>query len=165
MGGGAFADGSKATSTVNSGSITTTGPNGSAALAKAGGTVNLNGVAVSASGDDTRPTSVDGAGVGADTGGVLNIHGGSIMVSGAGVWAVQAASGAAIHLDGTSVANTNTSITAANKLAGGVLSHGQDTRVTILNNPSISVAGSGSNTTYMTMAVKVQDGGYITLRT
>src|SRR3546814_6886457 len=85
------------------------------------------------------------------------------MVSGAGVWAVQAASGAAIHLDGTSVANTNTSITAANKLAGGVLSHGQDTRVTILNNPSISVAGSGSNTTYMTMAVKVQDGGYISL--
>src|SRR3546814_15239464 len=71
--------------------------------------------------------------------------------------------GAAIHLDGTSVANTNTSITAANKLAGGVLSHGQDTRVTILNNPSISVAGSGSNTTYMTMAVKVQDGGYISL--
>src|SRR3546814_2134092 len=68
MGVGAFADGSKATITVNSGSITTTGPNGSAALAKAGGTVNLNGVAVSASGDDTRPTSVDGAGVGADTG-------------------------------------------------------------------------------------------------
>src|SRR3546814_12063814 len=85
------------------------------------------------------------------------------MVSGAGVWAVQAASGAAIHLDGTSVANTNTSITAANKLAGGVLSHGQATRVTILNNPSISVAGSGSNTTYMTMAVTVTAGGYISL--
>src|SRR5690606_37759671 len=46
---------------------------------------------------------------------------------------------------------------------GGILSHGQDTRVNILNNPSISFAGSGSSTTYMTMAVKAQNGGYISL--
>src|SRR3546814_13224744 len=79
MGVGAFADGSKATITVNSGSITTTGPNGSAALAKAGGTVNLNGVAVSASGDDNRPTRCAGAGVGAGSGGVWDNHGGSFI--------------------------------------------------------------------------------------
>src|SRR3546814_16973784 len=95
MGVGAFADGSKATITVNSGSITTTGPNGSAALAKAGGTVNLNGVAVSASGDDTRPPTFTGAGVGSENGGVLTINGGSIIVSGAGVWGVQEAWGGA----------------------------------------------------------------------
>ncbi|WP_178372325.1 autotransporter outer membrane beta-barrel domain-containing protein [Pollutimonas bauzanensis] len=102
-------------------------------------------------------------GVGADTGGRLEIDGGSIEASGEGVWAVHAGTGAIITLDGTSVGNTNTEAAAAGKLGGGVFAAGQDARVEIINNPSISVAGSGTSTTYMTMAVKAQNGGYISL--
>src|SRR5690606_7952523 len=64
---------------------------------------------------------------------------------------------------GTTLVNTNEAEAKAGSLGGGVFGHGANTRISLDEDSTVTVAGSGSSTTYMTMGAKAQDGAHISL--